>query len=237
MKVEQLLILQILAHLLTDYTFQTEKRAKDKNIKGFKSKFLKWHVLLAFSFSWILSFQLSFIYGSIVIALTHWLLDGLKIHLNRSRNFGKYSYFIDQSIHLLIIISIVFLYNQFFIQKPLINLENTKLIAITTIFILCSKPTNIFIKEIFHVFDIRIKNNGNNNSDLPNAGKLIGIIERWLVLIFIILNQFEAIGFLIAAKSLLRFKDNEALKTEYVLIGTMLSFAIAIVSGIIINLV
>jgi len=65
---------------------------------------------------------------------------------------------------------------------------------------------------------------------------LIGIIERFLVLTFVILNQFEAVGFLIAAKSILRFKDDNTIKTEYVLIGTMLSFGIAIALGIIINL-
>jgi hypothetical protein len=40
---------------------------------------------------------------------------------------------------------------------------------------------------------------------------------------------------LIAAKSILRYGNNETLKTEYVLIGTMLSFGIAVIAGIIIN--
>ena len=44
-------------------------------------------------------------------------------------------------------------------------------------------------------------------------------------------------GFLIAAKSILRFKDDNTVKTEYVLVGTMLSFGLAIALGIIINLI
>ena len=52
----------------------------------------------------------------------------------------------------------------------------------------------------------------------------------------IVLGQFEAVGFLIAAKSILRFKDDNTIKSEYVLIGTMLSFEIAIALGISINL-
>lgn len=47
--------------------------------------------------------------------------------------------------------------------------------------------------------------------------------------------QFGAIGFLFAAKSLLRFIDTARAKTEYVLVGTLLSFGIAIISGIIIT--
>jgi hypothetical protein len=86
-------------------------------------------------------------------------------------------------------------------------------------------------KEILNVFEIHY----NDTNDLPNAGKLIGIIERFLVLTFILLNQYAAVGFLIAAKSILRFKPDETLKTEYVLIGTMLSFGIAIAIGVFIS--
>ena len=68
--------------------------------------------------------------------------------------------------------------------------------------------------------------------ELPNAGKLIGILERILALTFILIGQYQAVGFLIAAKSVLRYKDTDTLKTEYVLIGTMLSFGIAVVLGI-----
>ncbi len=75
-----------------------------------------------------------------------------------------------------------------------------------------------------------------NDEGLPDAGRLIGILERILVLIFVLLNQYQAIGFLIAAKSILRFGekdgDNRRKKTEYVLVGTLLSFTLAIAVGI-----
>jgi hypothetical protein len=50
-------------------------------------------------------------------------------------------------------------------------------------------------------------------------------------------NQFASVGFLIAAKSILRFsdKENTQKKTEYVLIGTLMSFAAAAIIGILIN--
>ena len=69
-----------------------------------------------------------------------------------------------------------------------------------------------------------------DNNDLPNAGKLIGIIA-FIGAYFFQLNQFETVGFLIAAKSILRYKNDDTLKTEYVLIGTILSFGIDIVLG------
>lgn len=61
----------------------------------------------------------------------------------------------------------------------------------------------------------------------------IGIIERLLVLIFVLIDAVEAIGFLLAAKSVFRFGDlrdgTDRKRTEYVLIGTLLSFAVAFV--------
>jgi hypothetical protein len=57
-----------------------------------------------------------------------------------------------------------------------------------------------------------------------------------MILSFILLNQFAAIGFLLAAKSILRFKESEASKmSEYVLLGTLISFSIAIIIGLSIN--
>ena len=65
--------------------------------------------------------------------------------------------------------------------------------------------------------------------------KYIGILERVLIFVFILTNHFEAVGFLLAAKSIFRFgdlKEAQDLKlTEYVLIGTLLSFGIAIVTA------
>jgi len=85
---------------------------------------------------------------------------------------------------------------------------------------------------MYHI-SINIK----DNEELLNAGKLIGNIERVLTLTLVLLNQYEIVGFIIAAKSILRFKDTDTSRTEYVLIGTLLSFGIAILLGIGISLI
>ena len=65
---------------------------------------------------------------------------------------------------------------------------------------------------------------------LKGGGKYIGQLERALIFILIFVQQPAAIGFLVAAKSILRFEGvrNQHL-AEYVLIGTLLSFSLAIV--------
>ena len=66
---------------------------------------------------------------------------------------------------------------------------------------------------------------------LTNGGKLIGLLERGLIFVLVMVNQPAGIGFLVAAKSVLRFettsKDQSA--GEYVIIGTLASFGWALV--------
>lgn len=80
---------------------------------------------------------------------------------------------------------------------------------------------------------------GNNEiAGLTDAGTWIGYIERIIILTFILIGEYSAIGFLIAAKSIFRFsggvKDQKERKhAEYILIGTLISFSLAILLGIV----
>ncbi|PKO99615.1 MAG: hypothetical protein CVU13_03555 [Bacteroidetes bacterium HGW-Bacteroidetes-8] len=123
-------------------------------------------------------------------------------------------------------------------QVYVVQVNENKTLAIIAGFILCAKPANIIIKFLFRAFSIETPDENPGDSEeksLPNAGKLIGITERLLALALIILGQYEAVGLIIAAKSILRF--NATQKSEYVLVSTLLSFGIAAFAGIVINLI
>lgn len=68
---------------------------------------------------------------------------------------------------------------------------------------------------------------------LPNGGRMIGRLERLLIYLFVLIGSPTAIGFLVTAKSILRFgeiKDKESHRlAEYIIIGTLMSFGFAIV--------
>lgn len=56
------------------------------------------------------------------------------------------------------------------------------------------------------------------------VGERIGFLERWLALTFVLAGQWSALGLLVAAKSLARFKDLEQReRAEYYLVGTLAS--------------
>lgn len=66
-----------------------------------------------------------------------------------------------------------------------------------------------------------------------NGGRVIGYYERFLIFLFVLADAPTAIGFLVAAKSVLRFgelQDRRNRKNaEYIIIGTLMSFAFALV--------
>ncbi len=68
------------------------------------------------------------------------------------------------------------------------------------------------------------------------ASKVIGWLERFLVLVFIYIGYYQGIGFILAAKSILRYgeikSELDRKFAEYVIIGTLLSFSFAITIGI-----
>jgi uncharacterized membrane protein len=226
----KLLILQVIAHVLSDYFFQTDASSKDKNENGFKSKFLVKHAVITFVCAWILSFDVNFIFCALAIAVIHYIIDGLKKDLNTSR----FAFFIDQILHLVVIWLFVWIFNNYFEPNSLCNVSvSIKGLAIILGYLLCIKPANIFIRETFIAGNI--ESISDTTAELKNAGKLIGILERILVLTFVIIGKLEVVGFLIAAKSILRYKDTNTIKTEYVLIGTMLSFGLAMMIGLVIN--
>ncbi|MCE5331248.1 MAG: DUF3307 domain-containing protein [Bacteroidales bacterium] len=235
---EKLLILQFTAHILSDFILQSDAGCRDKEIHGIRSVSLYKHILIVFVTAWALSFQLTFWWCALLIAVLHYGIDLLKSYLQRRYANGKYFFLLDQALHVVATIVPVYLFfemNGDAVSIPhWVPASNILLIIFAVLF--NTKPANILIKEVFVFFSIQIPfKTDSDNTDLPNAGKLIGITERFLILLFIYIGQYELIGFLVAAKSILRFKDTDTLKTEYVLTGTLLSYSIAIISGILIT--
>ncbi|MBR0053690.1 MAG: DUF3307 domain-containing protein [Bacteroidales bacterium] len=225
-------LLQIIAHTISDFYFQSDESCADKAKNGFKSPKLYMHVLITFVCAWLLSFSFSFWWVALIIAVTHLLVDALKCYASKCKSI----FFVDQLVHLIVIVAACYLWKSN-LPECVISVEE-KYIALLLGFLVCLKPSNIIIKEIFKAANIKVNtgSDDDNSGDLPNAGKLIGIVERLLSLVFVLLGQYEAVGFIIAAKSLLRFAEGDKAKSEYVLVGTLLSFSIAVFVGVAITL-
>jgi hypothetical protein len=221
-----LLFSQFTAHLLADFIFQPQEWCSLKEKKRI-SKVHFYHAVIVFVCSWALSLSVSFWWAALLIALSHLIVDLMKSYLFQLKFLKNKLFFVDQTLHLAMIIGVVYLYSKKqWIDFPLFISING--IFIVFALIACTKPANIFIRKFMEANNILPV----QENTLLNAGRIIGSLERVISFILIAFNQFAAVGFIIAAKSILRFRDLETAKTEYVLIGSLLSFGVAILFGV-----
>lgn len=213
----------ILAHLIGDFLFQSNKWIEHKKERKHKSKYLYWH-LLVHTISLLIVLQFDFFYwkGIAIIIISHYVIDLVKLNLYKKVS-SSILFFADQILHFSFIALAVYSYYPYEINTAFFYSINSLLLI--TFLLLVTYVSSIVIKILISKWKISDEN--------PNqAGKYIGMLERLFIFFFILLNYWEGIGFLLAAKSIFRFGDLSKAKdrslTEYILIGTLLSFAMAI---------
>ena len=229
-----LFIKLILAHFIGDFLLQPEKWVIHKETHKHKSKFLYWHILVHFA-ALLLVLQLNFKYwlGILIICISHYIIDVIKLNLKSKLN-DRLLFGLDQLAHLIIIALVVNIYESY--EFSINSLYNTKFLLFITSLIGVTVVSSILMKTIISKWYL---NEDSNESSLENAGAYIGMLERLFVFAFIITQHWEGIGFLLAAKSVFRFGDLSKAKdrklTEYILIGSLLSFGLAIIFGLVFN--
>lgn len=118
----------------------------------------------------------------------------------------------------------------------MVSFKSEKWLLSITSLILVSQVGAIVIRVLMSSWKLE---EDSANESLKNAGMYIGIVERLMIFGFVVFDQWAAIGWLIAAKSIFRFSDLSRAKdrklTEYMIIGTLLSVAIAISVGLLHN--
>lgn len=223
-----LFILLLLAHVLGDFYCQTNKYCELKRERKFKSWFLYVHPIIIGALSWGMVWDWSFAICAIIITVSHFIIDTVKCFI---KNDGLLPFTVDQLLHLAIITCICFLWEgaDYWVFPQWCYMSDNNLVVALTGALILGKPANIVIKKTLDQY--KITKNGKVESN--NVGSLIGTLERLLTLLFIMVGEMSAVGFLLAAKSILRFRDTDTVKTEYVLAGTLLSFGIAIAVGMI----
>ena len=229
-----ILIKLLLAHVIGDFFLQPEKWISEKENKKLKSKKLYLHVLIHIILTSIFLWDAKLWPIILIIGTTHFLIDAAKLLIQKKKT-RRLLFFIDQILHIAVIFWCYFLFTENTLSVNTIITEHHLLLVVCLLFL--TTPTSIILKTIFLKWNISELTK--NNESLEDAGKYIGILERVLVFIFIITGHWEAVGFLIIAKSVFRFGDLKESKhrqlTEYILIGTLISFGIAIFVGLIFN--
>ena len=211
-------------HLIADFWLQPYSWVIHKKENGIKSSKLLLHVAIASILPVVFTFRLNLWWFIPVIFVTHLIIDFFKTKLKDTIP----AFLIDQLLHISILWILAYFGTRTEIEA---NIAAFWIYASGVIMI--TSPVGIFTGKFLNVvIPDKVKNKK------IDASGWIGILERILIFIFIVSGQFSAIGFLIAAKSVFRFNDARGdgnKKAEYFLLGTLISFTMAIIIGFLVS--
>lgn len=230
------LLKMLMAHILGDFVFQPKSWV---NKRGTQIQYLFYHVAVHAGLL-ILFFinDLSNNWQNILfLVAAHLAIDSLKIGWEQKWPANPVRIFlIDQSLHVASIFGIYFFNHQEVFNNVLAKISVNHIMLYTIAILLIVFVIPIVIRIFFSKWNKETDFNNKRKETLFDAGTIIGIIERLMILGFVMMNFMEAVGFLLAAKSIFRFGDLTNAKdtkfTEYVLIGTLLSFGLGMLVAI-----
>jgi hypothetical protein len=225
----------VIAHLIVDFVLQPKKWVEDKQEHGYRSKYLLVHAILAGALSYLFVMNWDAWYIIIVIGVSHFAIDALKT----GRYDGARVFVLDQLAHFAVMILLWLA-----LVQPAADLgsfadqlggiwESNNVVLLLTGLIFVIWPAGILIGKLTKGLRDRI---AEGNELLEISGKYIGYAERIMIFLFVLVDQYIAIGFIVATKSLFRLDEKRSpAYVEYHLLGSLLSFASAIAVGLIVR--
>lgn len=250
-----ILLILLIAHIFADFFFQSKKMIDRKETNEIKAHILHAIIVLLTSSIVFLFLTISkefnflrFTAAILTISILHLIFDFVKCKISSSEiETKRFLFFIDQICHILVIvISWTIAIDKI---NPLLNfglnfLSNFNYMLVFLAYLFCTKPVGIIISKILEKFFPVEKETDKiiEINTIKGTGSYIGIFERLIILTLVLLNQYTAIAFLATAKSILRIDNKNAnednlFNNTYVLLGTLMSFAIAFIVGLICNFV
>lgn len=223
----------LLCHVLGDFYFQSQALSQKKQTS--------WPHLLLHGLLYALPFVAAGIYITLYTGISPWMPIGIAViahllidilkrtveHTIPSCVHRPWPFLLDQLLHL----AIVF-WGGWYMGHRALPLPTADAFRWILFFLLLLRPVNIALHELFYAY--QPKTEGMQHTQ-PGAGAIIGSMERILVALCFIVNQYALIGLVITAKSIARFKriseDQEF--AEYYLIGTLFSILSAMVLAMI----
>lgn len=232
-----------ITHFLADFTFQTTKLAQ-KKFNDFK--YLVFHGLIyavtfLVPFFSLIKFNRAILPYFIIIS-SHFFVDWTRKFVDKKFNNKSImftSFIVDQILHVLILAILYYTFSLYsettpiyeHIQKlPHLN----SIVTYSLTFIIIWDPVAVLIKKLFtYIFDVNVCLHEEND---PQIGRIIGKLERIIIATLVLCNQFGAIGFVLTAKSIARYKQLEDKNfAEKYLVGTLTSVTIALITSMILK--
>ncbi|MCL6259973.1 DUF3307 domain-containing protein [Aquiflexum sp. TKW24L] len=222
----------LLAHILGDFLFQSRAWVKEKEKNKASSPKLYYHVMIHGTLIMLFLWDLSYWPLALTVVVSHFFIDWAKLSFQTKKNKTVW-FIVDQLLHVAVLVAVILIWDYPGMEwLTIINSLPVWIVFTAACFL--SFGVAIIMNVLLEPWSEKVFDKANDS--LPNAGKYIGILERLFVFVFILTGHWEGVGFLIAAKSVFRFGDLKESKdrklTEYILIGTLMSFGFAIFTAL-----
>lgn len=229
----------LLAHVLTDFVFQPDRLAENKE----KITVLLIHSLIFLLLSIVLllpTFSYQTIIALILLASFHGFIDYFKNLIEKRMGKSLWPCFLgDQALHVLGIGGVVFLLDTTSLHTWLDILSTywskPSIFLFVSLFVLIVFGGGFFTGILCKGFLEGL--NSEKRPGIERAGRYIGVIERSLILTAVLFGKMEFIGYIFAAKSIARYPEMKEGThfAEYYLIGTLTSISIAFFGGLLLK--
>ncbi|NLY38871.1 MAG: DUF3307 domain-containing protein [Firmicutes bacterium] len=222
-------------HLLGDFYFQSDKLSEKKR-NGYCYVLLHGLIYFLISFACAIPFwSIPVLLSASALAVLHFVVDSIKFLWARGKAQNAATYIADQIIHLGTMFTVASLFVYLGFDFNLLPSIGNYLAAITEnpgamlgwigLILAVHKPANITIKQLVAQYKPAEEANHANRT-----GAFIGTVERFTIILLLSVAQYSAIGLVLTAKSVARYKKiaEEKQFAEYYLLGTLLSTLLAI---------
>lgn len=231
-------LLLLAGHLLGDFVFQSDALiARKQTLRGLADHVA---IVTVLTLLMLAPTRLSILGPVAIMAASHFAMDWLKVHRLGDR---LWAFGLDQAVHIAVLVGLAVAWpamasqSLWGLQPSPVQVQIYAALAVLCGGVVAVWVGGVVIKKLVEPLSPagRAANTLLTTGvasgpivGMPNAGKYIGWLERGLTLTFILIGHPEGVGFLLAAKSILRFRDvqdqNDRHQAEYIIIGTFLSF-------------
>ena len=217
----ELLIALVTAHLLADFVFQTTHMVLNKQ----RPWIMLMHGAHVFALTALLSGGAMLL--SLGIAVSHIAIDTIKIKWAPDT---LRTYLVDQAAHLAVLFCAVVWLPAWLLHPwwPPLSTDMIQIALVLSGLITATLAGGVAVGQLMARYKFEAQPDG-----LEYAGRMIGLMERGLIFLMVMIGEPSGIGFLIAAKSILRFDtvSRDQKMSEYVIIGTLASFGWALAAS------
>jgi hypothetical protein len=227
------LALLVLGHVLGDFAFQTDALARTKHrVRPLGTHGLIVLVVHLAVFLPLLTSRTGLLV--VAVAVSHVLVDAVTARVRNRPGTSARLFLGDQLVHLLVLLGAWSLIGPHaWTDAPVVAalggensvpwIELTTGAVYLSAFVFAHEGGNAIVRGV-------LPSDGPESSDDDlEAGSLIGTLERWIILLLGVGGLWEAVGLVVAAKSIARFEELKQREfAEYFLVGTLASVLVGI---------